>query len=349
MKRKITWMVLAAVVMAATLNGCSSNEAGETEVTTAAEQVAAGTDKASVPDANNTGGEEVTIAIVPWNMSMSFESSFAYTAQAEIESRGWKSVIMDPAGDWAAEYTIIENLVTQGVDGIIYTAIDTNGANDAVAIAKAAGIPIVDFDCLASDGTADASVCYDDYEGGVMAAEQCMEALGEKKDAQIIVFEDEPSIASSGLRINGFKDYLAENYPDTEVVMNRASDRTSDGCYTWATDMITAYPEADAFFCYWAECTMATYNALEDAGMTDVYVIGYDATGEQQELMKNVGKDCKLYASPGMSSVKMAVKCVEYMEQILDGSYTRSGPEDIYQFKPELLTVHNAAEFDIDK
>lgn len=348
MKRKITGILMASVMAASVLGGCSGAQ-GDVKETTGAEKTASEEVKQEEAAGTKAEKEELTIAIVPWNMAMSFESSFAYTAQAEIESRGWKAVIMDPAGDWTSEYTIIENLVTQGVDGIIYTAIDTDGANDAVAIAKEAGIPIVDFDCLASDGTADASVCYDDYEGGVMAATQCMEALNGKKDAQIIVFEDEPSIASSGLRINGFKDYLAENYPDVEVVMNRASDRTSDGCYIWATDMITAYPDADAFFCYWAECTMAAYNALQDAGKTDVYVIGYDATDEQRELMVNEGSDCRLYASPGMSSVKMAVKCVEFMEQILNGEYKRSGPEDIYQFKPELLTVHNAEEFDIDK
>ena len=175
-----------------------------------------------------------------------------------------------------------------------------------------------------------------------------MEALEGKKDAQIIIYEEEPSIASSGKRVNGFVDYLAENYPDVEVVKNRGTDRTVDGCYAWATDMITAYPDADAFFLYWNECVIGTYNALQDAGKTDVYVIGYDATTDQQDIMKEVGEDCKLYASPGMSSVKMAKKCVEFMEQIFNGEYVRDGADDIYQMTPELLTVHNAAEFDID-
>ena len=61
-----------------------------------------------------------------------------------------------------------------------------------------------------------------------------------------------------------------------------------------------------------------------------------------------MGPDCKLVASPGMSAKKMAEKCVEYMEQILDVSYTRDGADDIYKFTPELLTAENAAEFDID-
>ncbi|WP_283682255.1 sugar ABC transporter substrate-binding protein [Parablautia sp. Marseille-Q6255] len=293
--------------------------------------------------------EEKTIAIVPWDISQAFAAQFAEVATEAIEANGWKAVTMDPKGDWASEYTIIENLITQQVDGIIYTAIDADGANDAVELCKEAGIPIVGYDCLASEGGEDAAVRYDDYRGGEMAAEQVMEALQGKTDAQIVVYEEEPSIASSGLRVNGFVEYMEANYPEVKIVVNRSADRTADGCYIWATDMITTYPDADAFFCWWNECTMATYNALQDAEKTEVYVIGYDAMEEQQNLMKSVGEDCKLYASPGMSAAKMANKCVEYMGQIFEGTYTRAGAEDICQMIPELLTVHNAQEFDIDK
>ena len=79
--------------------------------------------------------------------------------------QGMEAVIVDPKGDWSSEYTIIENLITQQVDGIIYTAIDAEGANDIVRKVQDAGIPIVGYDCLASDGTEDAAVRYDDYKG----------------------------------------------------------------------------------------------------------------------------------------------------------------------------------------
>lgn len=293
--------------------------------------------------------KEKTIAVVPWSMAQTFAVDFSHTAQEQIEDRGWKAVIVDPKGDWSSEYTIIENLITQQVDGIIYTAIDADGANDIVKKVQEAGIPIVGYDCLASAGTEDAAVRYDDYKGGQMAAEQAMEALEGKKDAKIIVFEDEPSIVSSTLRVNGFVDFLSENYPDVEVVLNRTQDRTSDGCYIWATDMITAYPETDAIFCYWAECTMATYNALQDAGNTKTKIIGYDATEEQQETMKKDGESCLLYASPGMSSAKMATQCVMMMEDIFTDKYKRSGPEDIYEMDPMLLNIYNAQYFSIDE
>ena len=92
--------------------------------------------------------KQKTIAIVPWSMAETFAVDFSHAAEEQIEDRGWKAVIVDPKGDWGSEYTIIENLITQQVDGIIYTAIDADGANDIVKKAQEAGIPIVGYDCL---------------------------------------------------------------------------------------------------------------------------------------------------------------------------------------------------------
>ena len=352
MKKRISSLLMAIVMAAVLLAGCGQDASKETKEAGAEEAVAeeAAAEEAGAEDAGteNAGGGK-TIAIVPWDMAETFAVDFSHAAEEAIEEKGWTCVVMDPKGDWAQEYTIIENLITQKVDGIIYTAIDADGANDLVAEVQAAGIPIVGYDCLASAGVEDAAVRYDDTKGGQMAAEEMMKALEGKEDAQIVIFEDDPSISSSTRRIEGFTGYMEENYPNVEIILNRSQDKTADGCYIWATDMITAYPDADGFFCYWSECTMATYNALQDAEKTDVYVVGYDATTEQQELMQSVGADCRLYASPGMSPSKMATQCVDSLESIFDGSYKRSGPEDMVELSPVLLTAENAAEFDINQ
>ena len=224
MKKKLLSIFLVGCVTAAMLAGCGSSDSDPQETAPAEEGTTAkDTEVASEEEtvsAEETSEDKKMIGIVPWDMAQAFEADLAAIAEEEIEARGWDSVVMDPKGDWAQMYTIIENLITQGVDGIIYTAIDTDGANDAVALAHEAGIPIVDFDCLASEGGADASVRYNDYAGGQMAAEMCMEALEGKEDANIIIFEEEPSIASSGLRVKGFSDWMDENYPNVTIVIS---------------------------------------------------------------------------------------------------------------------------------
>ena len=232
MKKRISSLLMAIVMAAVLLAGCGQDASKETKEAGAEEAVAeeAAAEEAGAEDAGteNAGGGK-TIAIVPWDMAQTFAVDFSHAAEEAIEEKGWTCVVMDPKGDWAQEYTIIENLITQKVDGIIYTAIDADGANDLVAEVQAAGIPIVGYDCLASAGVEDAAVRYDDTKGGEMAAEEMMKALEGKEDAQIVIFEDDPSISSSTRRIEGFTGYMEENYPNVEIILNRSQDKTADG------------------------------------------------------------------------------------------------------------------------
>ena len=162
---------MAIVMTAVLLAGCGQDASKETKEAGAEEAVAeeAAAEEAGAENGGteNAGGGK-TIAIVPWDMAETFAVDFSHAAEEAIEEKGWTCVVMDPKGDWAQEYTIIENLITQKVDGIIYTAIDADGANDLVAEVQAAGIPIVGYDCLASAGVEDAAVRYDDTKGGQM-------------------------------------------------------------------------------------------------------------------------------------------------------------------------------------
>ena len=177
MKRKITSMILTFGMAVALLSGCGqgTSDTGNAEKTTASSTNES--DAAASETENSDSGEAKTIAIVPWDMAETFAVDFSHEAQEMIEAKGWKAVIMDPKGDWAQEYTIIENLTTQGVDGIIYTAIDADGANDLIEEVRGKGVAIVGYDCLSSEGVEDAAVRYDDEKGGEMAAEQAMKAL----------------------------------------------------------------------------------------------------------------------------------------------------------------------------
>ncbi len=282
------------------------------------------------------------IGIVPWDMAHEFNSIVAETCLDLCEQLGWEATIYDPGSDWTKMQQILEDLIVQGVDGIIYTAIDTEAANAMVDLVHEAGIFIVSYDCVASSGNSDMDVVYDDYEGGRMAGEAAMEALNGQEDATIVVFETEPSIITSGPRVDGFCDYVEENYPGVEIILNRTADRTNDGCYQWALDMYTAYPEVDAFFCWWGDCATSAWYALQSAGATDVVMIGYDATDSHLDIMLEDGPDSKFYASVGMFPEVYAATCVQKLDEIFAGTYTRSGPDDEIVKIPEMLYASEA-------
>ena len=188
-------------------------------------------------------------------------------------------------------------------------------------------------------------VVYDDHLGGEMAAELLMEALEGKEDATIIVYEAEPSIQTSGLRNEGFLDYMEENYPDVTIVQNRTTDRTSDGFYQWATDMYTAYPEVDGFFLNQGDLATSTWYALDAVGADDVYIVGYDATSSHHQIMLDDGSESNFYASIGMIPEEYARVCVEKLNEIWAGTYERKGPDDKIVMTPIPLLASEAEEW----
>ena len=91
------------------------------------------------------------IGIVPWSMAQEFNSTCAETSKRLCEQLGWEATVYDPDGDWTKMQQNIEDLIIQGVDGIIFTAIDTVAASSLVDRVHEAGILIVDHDCCASE------------------------------------------------------------------------------------------------------------------------------------------------------------------------------------------------------
>ena len=121
---------------------------------------------------------------------------------------------------------------------------------------------------------------------------------------------------------------VAESDIDVRIIQNRTTDRTNDGIYQWTLNMYTAYPDVDLFYLNWGDGSSATWYALQSAGATDVFVIGYDATTSHHEIMLQEGPDSTFYASVGMFPGVYAAECVQKLNDIWAGKYERQGPED---------------------
>ena len=287
------------------------------------------------------------IAVVPWSMAHEFNSICAETCKKLCEQLGWEATIYDPDADWTKMQGILEDMTIEGVDGIIFTAIDTVAASASVDLVHEAGIKIVNYDCCAAAGNADMDVVYDDYLGGVLGGQACVETLLARgdEDVTIVVFDEEPSIMTSGSRVKGFVDAITVAYPNANIILNRTADRTNDGCYQWALDMYTAYPDVDAFFCWWGDCATSAWYALKSAEADNVIMIGYDATDSHLNIMLEDGPDSNFVASVGMFPEVYARTCVQKLDEIFAGTYTRQGPEDQVVEKPEVLYAAHATEW----
>ena len=317
--------LILACVMLFSLTACGQK----------AEEAAPAEESAAAPA--EPAVEAKNIAIIPWDMGEQFATDVVNQVQKECDARGWNLQVLDPTGDWNKAVEYLENLIVQRPDGIIYTAIDCDAAGDMVQKVVDAGLPIIGYDCLAVAGNETAAVRCDDYMGGQLAAKAMMEALNGMEDAHIVIYEEDPSVASSWRRNDGFTDYLKENHPSVTWTKRRTMDLNRDTLRAWAVDMVTTYPETGGIFAYVGDCGVAGWHGLQEIGAEDVIVVTYDGTDEQIQLMTDGGPDCSMYAVVTMYPEFFGTSCIELMEQIFAGEYTRQGPDDIFEFEPSII------------
>lgn len=291
--------------------------------------------------------EKKTIAVVPQSMAQEFGADVVSAAEATCEKLGYECLVLDPDLDLSTQISMLEDLIVQGVDGVMFSAIDTTSMGPIVQELKDAGIKVVDFDCTVDEGNADASIKSDDYQGGYQAAEVLMEKINDP-EATVIVYGTSSTIGTGYLRNSGFHDYMEENYPDATIVETRPSEGagTRDGCRTWAVDMLTAYPEAKGFFTFYGDGAIGTYYGVKETGREDIVIVGYDASAEQKEIMTADGEECILQASVAQYPKMMGRMAVETMDELFKGTYEREGAEDIIYIEPGLLMAESASEFE---
>jgi ribose transport system substrate-binding protein len=237
--------------------------------------------------------------------------------QEEASAHGYEVVCLDGANDASTQNNQLSDFVAQGYDVIFLNAADSRAAAEGVKRAHGAGIPVFTFDVQMTDEAAQelvvAHIGSDNDQGGRLAAASMMEVTGDRGKIAIVAY---PEINSGRLRVQGFRDHLAENGSRLEIVteLNGKGNR-ADG-YATATDILQAHPDIVGIFAINDPSALGTHAAVVKAGREDdITVIGFDASpaGKQAVFER------KLYDTPQQFPRKVAEGTVELLVKYLEG------------------------------
>src|SRR5699024_10809189 len=127
----------------------------------------------------------------------------------------------------------LEQLVSQDVDAIIFSTIDTDGIVPVVKKANDAGIPLSAFDRKSTKGDIKSFVRSDNIEMAEAAAQSIVDEL-EDKDGEpkgnIVNLQGLMTSTPGQERDEGFKNII-EKYPDIDVIATQAADFKQDKGY----------------------------------------------------------------------------------------------------------------------
>lgn len=256
MKRTLSTSISAAAVAAGTviaLTGCGAGD-----------PAAGGGDDA---------GDALTVGVTVYDMSSFItqgkEGMEAYASANDVDLQ-WNSA----GGDVSTQANQVDQYVNAGVDAIIIVPVQADSLEPQVAAAKAASIPVIAVNTSLVGVEVDASVQPDDVAAGEQEATQMVEALGGEGD--VVVLEGPLGSSPQLDRGEGIENVLADE-PGMEVLAQDTANWKRDEAVNKMKNWISAFgDDIDGVISQNDDMALGAVQALREAGMADVKVVGID-------------------------------------------------------------------------
>ena len=284
MKKLVALLLIASMVATLTACGSSGNNNASSEKPasqdsaaeeTGADEAAPAEEAAAEEEAPAADGEEFTIGIAFANENGArwhYDEKFMVET---IEAAGGKALVQWANYDQTKQENQVDNLITQGVDAMILTAVSSNMSSTVEKI-KAEGIPVVCYDNFVLDAPLDAYLDRDNVEAGRIQMQAAMDAIGGKGKIAIIHGEPTSSVVL-GMK-EGYDEILAD-YPDVEVVLEQYCESYSaEKALKYAENALSANnDDIQAIVCTADVLSLGILPALESAGLAGkVFLTGMD-------------------------------------------------------------------------
>ena len=257
------------------------------------------------------------IGVTSMDLTNPFFKLISNVMTEEAAKVGYEVISTDGNNDPAKQNSQLSDFVAQGVAAIFLNPVDSKAAGEGVKKAHAAGIPVFTFDVQVTDAEAKdmitSHIGSDNFQGGQLAGESMMKAVGDTGRIAIISY---PEVTSCILRVDGFKDHLKKHNSRLTIVTELSGKGNRNDGYAVATDILQAHPDIVGIFAINDPSGLGAHAAVHKAKKTgQITIVAFDASpaGKQAVFEK------KLYDSPQQFPRKMAKGTVEAFVKHLEG------------------------------
>lgn len=340
MKKRMMAAVMAAVLCAGGITGCST----KTEPTAPASENAG---EASAPAAETSKEAEQEkqkdweIVVMPKAVGLTyFEAARAGVEKADAELEGVHAVFTGPTvADAAEQVKMIQDLISQGVDAICVSANDAAALTPVLRQAREAGIVILDWDSPAEESVVDLSVKEIDYKTYAQANWDAMvETMGEEGEYAILTSTLTAGTCNEWISFG--KEYAAEKYPKLKLVTDPVCTNESvQEAYTKTLDLITTYPDLKGIIGFSSPAPIGAGQAIQEKGLGDtITVVGSAMPNDAREYVHDGSIDKVLLWDPA----RLGYVTVFLAQQILEGTPITDGEMEVPGFGTITVNGHAA-------
>lgn len=225
--------------------------------------------------------------------------------EKEAKELGYEVVVLDSQNDPAKEVSNMEDISVKGVSMVLLNPVDSDSAVASVMIANNSDIPVMTVDRVANGGNVVSHIASDNIAGGDMAAKYLIDKLGNK--GNIVELEGIAGSSATRDRGKGFEDGIKGSNLDIIAKQSADFDRTKG--LSVMENIIQSKGNINAVFAQNDEMALGASKALADANMKDVLVVGFDATDDAVDAVKQGTMAATVAQQPtliGETAVKVA-------------------------------------------
>lgn len=265
-------VLIACATIAALLTACSSGSSSS--------------QSSSTSSAAGAGPATKTIGVSIQDLEAQFYQQMEAGMQAQAKKYGYRLLFVDANRDSAKQQSQVEDFISKKVDAIVLTPYDSQAIGSAISEANSANIPVFTADIAntSKQGKVVAHIASNNVQGGGVAGDMMCKAVGGSGDVAIL---DEPEVTSVQDRVKGFKMALQQHCPNVKVVADVDAGGTRDKANSDMGDILQAHKNLKGVFGINDDSALGAVTAVRAAGLSNITVIGYDATAEARTAIKN--------------------------------------------------------------
>ncbi|MBP1325282.1 fructose transport system substrate-binding protein [Leucobacter exalbidus] len=231
-------------------------------------------------DAGGSGSEggdsAIKVGLITKTDSNPFFVNMREAAQSAADENDVELIALAGAfdGDNEGQVAAIENLVSQGVQGIMITPNSSSGILAAIKQARDQGVLVVALDTATEpEDAVDATFATDNLAAGVAQGSWVKGSLGDTKP-QVVMLDGTPGGTVDTFRHDGFLEGMGLTNDSAEVLGMEDTNGDQTKAQTAMENLLQRAPEANALYTINEPAAAGGFAAIKAAGKEDQVLIG---------------------------------------------------------------------------
>ena len=271
--------------------------------------------------------------------------------KARAAELGIELEVADANLDMAKQVSFAEDFMAKGVDVLIISPVQQEGAESIVKKAKAEGIPLAIEASAVKGMTTLVAICdYDcGFKGGVETGKYVKAKLGGK--ARILAV-DLPMLRPCILRVDGFYDGIRTIIPDAVMVHRIDGQGLKDKSLQVATDALTKDSNVNVLYGCNDDSALGALQAYKAAGLDTKKVVVCGTGGEGNAFIKAMQEGGPYQVEAAMFPEAVGYECINMAVKLFNNekvpehwvtptfALTQSTWSKYYTLKGEVRTIN---------